>query len=394
MKRLVFVLWLLAVPLWAQTQISGSAVQIGGNSTPDATYVTADGTGTPPSNYQILTAGTGVGITPNAAAHKITVSVNGGFLSPFVADGPIAGQYMVVSPSSSTITASCPTGTGDGYRADADNSSASLSLVRSSTSSCVGRNTVTFNFTVPSSIPIANITDVYPFIISSGSATGGGNWTLSCSGAGISTPSASQTGVTFATFYSPQQRYVSSTSLSPINTTNFNAMQCTAWVDSGVDPGIGMPNGGTQEVPQVGAYVYYTGTPVTQASLLYAAYPLQYNSVNSLLSFDPAYNFVNDISATTNTLIGSDSAFTNQYQSGIDVSICTPHATTSTTPTFNLNGWGAWTIVGPTGGALSSGDIGACSTGYLAHVTLGPNFQWWLQNPLVSGWCNPPTRSR
>ena len=301
---------------------------------------------------------------------------------------PISGQYVLVSPASYSITAACPDGTGDGYYADGDNTSASLSLVRSPTSSCSGTNQITWTWntsSLPAGVSIANVTDVYLSLKSGGTATGGGSMSFSCSASGISTPSISHSGATFYTFSYPQQTYTSTTSLSPVSSANFDAMQCTASVSSGVDPGIGTPNGGTQEVSQVVAYVYYTGTPVSQGSTLYVAYPFLFNSSSSLLSFATDYQYAVDTSATSNAIVVTDSAYTNQYQSGMTLDVCAAHPTTSSTPTLNLNGWGAFTIVGPRGGALSSGDIGACSTGYLARVKYGPNRKWWLQNPLVSG---------
>lgn len=57
---------------------TGNYTAPGGSGPGNATYITADGTGTPPANYQALTAGSNITLTPNAGAHTMTVAATGG----------------------------------------------------------------------------------------------------------------------------------------------------------------------------------------------------------------------------------------------------------------------------------------------------------------------------
>lgn len=49
-----------------------------GGAGANATYLTADGTGSPPPNYQVVTAGSGIQVTPNAGTHTFTISTASG----------------------------------------------------------------------------------------------------------------------------------------------------------------------------------------------------------------------------------------------------------------------------------------------------------------------------
>lgn len=51
-----------------------------------ATFITADGTGSPPANYQVLTAGANITLTPNPSAHTMTIADSGGASSTYAYD--------------------------------------------------------------------------------------------------------------------------------------------------------------------------------------------------------------------------------------------------------------------------------------------------------------------
>lgn len=299
-------------------------------------------------------------------------------LSPY-SSPPQTGQYLIVYPASNTLVG-C---------SSADDKSGSVFYGAYTGSTCNNPASVTWNFntsTFPAGLSIGNVTAVYPFVISSsqnqiGNATGN-NFTTACSGTGV-TLNNGQPDLGAGTNISyPLQQYTSSASLV-VSQANFNAMTCeisAAMIDSGV----GQPRIINGNATLVGAYVYYTGTPVTQPSQVYVQIPLKYNSFNSTLSLPLPYDASVDF-GTVNQYSITNNAFT-QIAGGIKVSFCAQHASTSATPTLNVNGWGNWTIVGPTGGSLSSGDIADCpTTGAETQVILGVNSKWFLQNPQVSG---------
>ena len=111
MKRSVLILWFLTTFLQAQTQISGSAVQIGGTGASPSATVQFSQTTTP----------------------------------------PIAGQQIIISPTLTSAN-TCAT---------ANNVSAQGTFTAGG-SYC--EPSITWTFTTPTNIPVANITSIYPFI--------------------------------------------------------------------------------------------------------------------------------------------------------------------------------------------------------------------------------------
>lgn len=290
---------------------------------------------------------------------------------------PLAGQSVIVFPTS--VATVCPA-------TQANNTSGS---VLETNGDCAP--SVTWSFTAPSNIAIGNITAVYPFIIENGKITGGGNTVnLSCTGAGIGTPSITQSGIApFMSVSFPGQQYTSSTSLSPITTGNFNAMQC-AMTAGQTDPSVQPPNISSGTATLVGAYVYYTGTPVASPNNILVQYPLQYFSQSGTLSLALPYDYAPDTSGTANILSVTNGAYASITASGARLSVCAAHDTTSAAPTLNVNGWGAWPIETANGSTLHSGDIKACGDpAPLAQVVSGPGATgpvWYLSNPLtISG---------
>lgn len=328
-------------------------------------------TGGIPAGYQAVTPS--VDSSSGIGFYTLAGSNFAAFTSP-----PIAGQYVIVYPVSSTI-AGCAAGNAK---------SGSVQQIGGDPT-CGGAASVTWAFNTsafPSGLSISQVTAVYPFVVSSTTIQttfGSGNsFNNICSGAGVDLDIGYgdlgfQTNQTY-----PSQQYTSSTSLS-VSAANFNAMTCQI-ITGMTDGAVGTPRSVVGNATLVGAYVYYTGTPVTQPSQVYVQTPLQFDSNTSTLSLSLPFDAALDV-GTANGYVVENSSFT-QPMAGLKATFCAQHASTSATPTLNMNGWGAWTIVGPTGGALSSGDIANCpSTGVETQVILGGNNKWFLQNPQVSG---------
>jgi hypothetical protein len=294
---------------------------------------------------------------------------------------PISGQHIIVYPTAHTVSA-C----GTSNSASADNQSGSVVMVGSG--SC-GPSSVgwTFNTSdLPAGVPIANVTAAYPFVVSGSSInnnTGAGNeFDTVCTGTGV-TLHNNRTDLGFHTNVSyPLQTYMSSTSLT-VSAANFNAMTCSITA-SMVDSGVGGNRVIKGNATLVGAYVYYTGTPVTQPAQVYVPPALNFNPSTSTLSLPLPYDASVDF-GTADLYATENDAFTNLV-GGLKVTFCALNQNGTTTPTLNLNGWGALPIVGPTGAAVAAHDIADCpTTGVETQVILGGNNEWFLQNPQVSG---------
>lgn len=301
---------------------------------------------------------------------------------------PVSGQFAIAYPASYTAS-SCSPGTATG-----DNRSGKVYM--NGAGAC-GNSVVTWSFALDGSnnvitssgalIPIANVTAVYPFIIDTsttqtGSGTGN-TFTTACTGTGV-TLNTSHSDLGFNTnLLFPSQQYTSSTSLT-VSAANYNGMQCSITA-SMVDSGVGAPRIITGTATLVGAYIYYTGSPVSSPSLTYVKAPLQFDSSTSTLSLQVPYDGAPDVGTADNYVVTNSNL--SVPVAPLSVWFCAAHANATTTPKLNVNGWGAWTIVSPTGGAVAANDIVACTAnGIYAHVVLsGTGTTWVLQNPQVSG---------
>src|SRR6185312_8843947 len=306
-------------------------------------------------------------------------STLGVFTSP-----PISGQHIIVYPVSVT-----PSFCGTSNSASGDNKSGNVVMVGSG--SCGNSSDIwTFNTSALTAqgIDIANVTAVYPFVVSASSIrnqSGSGNeFNTVCSGTGV-TLNNNRTDLGFNTSVSyPLQQYTSSTSLT-VSGANFNAMACSITA-SMVDSGVGGTRVISGNATLVGAYVYYTGSPVAQPDQVFVEAPLNFNSSASTLSLPLPYDAAPDF-GTANTYAVENTSFT-QPISGLEVKFYALNANTTSTPTLNLNGWGAWTIVGPCGADLTAGDISKYSTSFMVtDVELGGNNKWVLRNPQANSGC-------
>jgi len=184
---------------------------------------------------------------------------------------PVAGQNVVVYPSSHTLTF---VGVTTGY---ADNNSASLGINFAGT----GTNTATaiWSFTLPAGIDPSTVTAIYPFIFASANGVNS-----------FQTAYCGEFGETVDGFPSPgntadfsTQQFTSTASVG----TDITKLTCTALVGGSIPAN----KVASVDVYGLGAFVYYTGTPVTSPTFLNVIPPLRYNPVLGMLSIDTTSGF-------------------------------------------------------------------------------------------------------
>src|SRR6185437_8292176 len=202
-----------------------------------------DGTIAPDSGYiltKFLTNSTG-----GLAAETPTFSSG---LQMFTTP-PIAGQNVLITPSShvTSIVGSA--------QAVADNTSGQVSMNTSTT----GTNTATVTWHFTSAI--TGITAIYPFMVVEGYTSNTVNG-VSCAGGG---------GFPGSEANFPLAQYTLSSSAG----TNITSFTCSITIGGSIP----FQKVGNIKVDFVGAYVYYTGTPITSPTYTYLNPKLYYNSV-------------------------------------------------------------------------------------------------------------------
>src|SRR6185437_12629814 len=206
-----------------------------------------DGTISPDSGYTLATWKTN---STGGWAAEVPTFTSG--LQMFTTP-PIAGQNVLVTPTShvTSIVGSA--------QAVADNTSGQVSMNTSTT----GTNTatVTWHFTLPSGIAPANVTAIYPFMVVEGFTSNTING-VSCAGGG---------GFPGSEANFPLQQYTLSSSAG----TDITAFTCSITIGGSIP----FQKVGNIKVDFVGAYVYYTGTPITSPTYTYLNPKLYYNSV-------------------------------------------------------------------------------------------------------------------
>jgi hypothetical protein len=330
-----------------------------GANQPDNTSITV--------NNGVYSANTGAGVTP--------------YFAP-----PVAGQYVVILPNSKVSVpnpvagamhiapgGSTPTPWAEGYYSDTYCSLGSGGYQTTFTGLGAGLAAL--------GIPTANVTAVYAF---ANAVDLPGQVERVCGpiGSYLAGPTILGVGVTASA------TGVSNVTLSPVvGSSQYNIGQLVgitagnlasaSFVGGASVGGSGVPGAGAGI--GVGWIVYYTGTPVTQPNKINVVSPLTYDAGNSLLGIQTPLD--------TN---GTDTGAANAYAVSVPwlkpttnttVKFLPAHNCTSAAPTLSLNGSEAFTIVGPTGLPLASGD---CNTSVPASVIFGTGFHWYLQNPQVS----------
>lgn len=295
---------------------------------------------------------------------------------------PTAGQWVYIFPTSvSTST------TGATYVHNVGNTSAQLG----NTAYCsLGSGTATVTWTgfdvslAALGISPSQVTAIYPFAYATNQYGPGGGTVCGPISPVTYGPNllafqllSDGTGATPLNFspVSPAILQYKNGALTGLTAANFSSLTVTASAT------VGSSTVGPAEasVELVGAWIEYTGTPVTQPNKIDVVAPLSYNAET------------NQLSVSTPLDIGTDVGTANNYQVNISWLSQTPlttvkflpaHLSTITTPTFDLNGEGALPIVGPIGNALSAGDL---DPNIPAVVIFGLNNKWYLQDPVVSG---------
>ncbi len=212
------------------------------------------------------------------------------------------------------------------------------------------------------------------FVVGSYLGGGDGNWGQSS----VSCSSGSQTTTTW-NLVSPATPLGTYTSLmsGTASSFDFSGASCV-FTDVRTLSSLFLTGMGTSNVASVGLILYYTGTSITPTELQIAP-PLNYNEATNTLSLPLPYDYANG-GGTANALTATLPSFTN-LSAGMEVKVWPIANNTSGTPTFNLNGFGALTVVKQRGTALTAGDM---TTTAVADLIFDQAGKWELQNPQTS----------
>ncbi len=220
------------------------------------------------------------------------------------------------------------------------------------------------NYSLPSYVNPANVSAVYAAVTLKAEESGIASWTFECNSQPIA-----------LTFTSTSTRQFNAL-LSGITGSNINTVSCVVQAShSGGNAGTFVFVNATVQL-----FAFYTGTPPPVVNTVNINPPLNWDPSTNLLSLDVPPN------------VGADSGSANNYQvtmgstplfiPGLTIGFVPLNSSTTTTPTLIVQGVLSGTIENSRGGALVSGDI---SSSAVAYVTLGPDANWWLQNPQVTG---------
>jgi hypothetical protein len=276
---------------------------------------------------------------------------------------PISGQYVVIYPTSSS-TSNCGSGL-----IGANNTSGFIDYSYGGSGACPATITYTFG-ALPSYVLAANVTAVYGFTVASSQPLVASNI---ASASMICGPGSST--IVTSNVIIPINQYTSGSSI--MTGAQVSGSICTATANGSVFGAKSV----NFDIKSVGLIVYYTGSaPPANTNILVVA-PLYFNPSSLTLGITLPFDVGLD-TGSTNTLAASVARYNLTF--GQRITLAAAHNTSSTTPTFALNGLSALTIVGPTGGALTSGDINTTVPAILTYGTNGSTGLWYLQNPQVS----------
>jgi hypothetical protein len=299
---------------------------------------------------------------------------------------PISGQFVQVFPTSFTVS-----GNSSQNSVVASNTSATFTQTGCGSGSlppCDGGTAtptvVWTGFTLPAGVAPSSVTNVFAFTqakysmgpttFNGFSTTFGLNCTAFPSGTnGIPFPGSGTGGSGGGAPFSLQPL---SASLGSAPGSTFPAITCTG--TSGNNPFTNPASALTLNVVEL--LVFYTGTPVQQPNAIAVAPPLALNFATNTLGFDALYNY--GIAGGTSTAYALTLPSFSPVATGTEVLFSPPTSNTTTTPTFNLNGFVGTIVKGPGETAVAVGDVGSSTT--VADVILDGGGFWILQNPQTS----------
>lgn len=346
----------LSVAATAPVQVNGGAGPVlSGLATVSCTNATNSAIGCSRPDGTTITATSGV-LTAQTALSQLNTQVV----------PPVGGQNVVIYPTSFSITGACSGST------TASNTSGFIPYVYGGSGACPANITWT-GYTLPSYVLPANVTAVYGFTVAGAVPlvpSNQGTASMTCGSAGNFTATSI---VNMDPM--PYQQY---SALTTITGVQVSGAGCVAQVNGSVFGAKTM----NFNIGNVGLIVYYTGSAPPANTNLFVVAPLYLNPANLTLGVTIPFDVAFD-TGSANVLTATLSGFGLSF--GQRVTVSANHNTTSTTPTFNLNGGGALTIVGPQGLALQSGDITTTAPAVLMYGTNGSTGLWYLQNPQVSG---------
>jgi hypothetical protein len=337
----------------------------------------------------------------------VTFSTDGtGHVGAFVPPGSaaFASQVVVpVVPGENTIQVNATQNTSVSvapFAASSSNTSGQIvngNCNPGTTPACtpgVSETTITWTgFTLPAGITAANFVSAEMYM--SGSSTG----VVDQAGPSVScaVPGGGTTGFAFGnTGNFPTSSFFATWAEGQPNAATVPGIICTAitgTIDNSTGPRV-------FNIDQFNLIVTYTGTPIPNPTVISIAPPLTFNTASDLLGFNPVYNVGTSggsgdaYTLTLPALVASTEIPNLVPQNGQQVEFIPNFVNATTTPTLNLNGSGAFQIVGKNG-FLSPGDIGpACPGQFGANATcvavaIFNNNLWQLQNPQTPGSAAP-----
>ena len=294
---------------------------------------------------------------PSGGIEEATASVQGGVNMDIVP--PIAGQYVVIYPTSVT------TAQTGAMVTTANNTSAQLSYAQNCAFSSSGSATWT-GFTLPSYVLAANVTAVYAFGFSADTlgAVGGGSCinplapvtadgTVTATGTGSTSPHIYGT----SSGWTVQQFTGLMSGLTGANVT-------TAQIQAAMSVSGDWQAGQTLNVPLVGLIVYYTGTAPPADTTFHVAPPLYYNPDLNILSIGPDATFFASKLFSAPSIVNLPLASANTgvlipIEDGTSATDCTTGG--GTTYVLCRSTGSAWTAAG--GGGLTTNALTAAATG-------------------------------
>jgi hypothetical protein len=296
---------------------------------------------------------------------------------------PIVGQFVQVFPTSFAVS-----GNSSQNSVVASNTSATFTQTAcggAGLPGCVATSAPTIvwsGFTLPAGVSASSVTNVFVFTqakYSMGSTIGSStNFGLNCtafpSGTnGIPFPGSGTGGSGGGAPFSLQPL---SAALGSAPGSTFPAITCTG---TSLDNAFFNP-ASQLTLNAVELLVFYTGTPVQQPNAIAVAPPLALNFATNTLGFDALYNY--GIAGGTSTAYALTLPSFSPVATGTEVLFSPPTSNTTTTPTFNLNGFVGTIVKGPGETAVAVGDVGSSTT--VADVILDGGGFWILQNPQTS----------